>query len=65
MRTRTLPSQDKEAMIREYYAERDERRRKEVGSSEAIWDIREKVVEKAFWKDPDADDEGHAVQIRE
>ncbi|WPG98907.1 Hypothetical protein R9X50_00170700 [Acrodontium crateriforme] len=58
MRTRTYPEKEKENHIREYYAQRDERRRQELGSSERIWDLREKAVEKAFWKDPDADEGG-------
>ncbi|EMC96735.1 hypothetical protein BAUCODRAFT_34127 [Baudoinia panamericana UAMH 10762] len=66
MRTRTLPSQDKEGMIREYYRARDERRRNEnKGNSEDIWELRTKPVERAFWKDPDADDDGHDVQVKE
>ncbi|KAF2770800.1 hypothetical protein EJ03DRAFT_388606 [Teratosphaeria nubilosa] len=56
MRNRTLPAKDKEHQIREYYRLRDEKRKKEFGSSENIWDIREKPVERAFWRDPDADD---------
>ncbi|KAK5132336.1 hypothetical protein LTR08_009171 [Meristemomyces frigidus] len=58
MRTRTLPDRDKEPMIAEYYADRDERRRREVGNSESVWDMREKAVVKAFWRDPHADEEG-------
>lgn len=65
MRYRTLPDKDKEGPIRDFYAARDERRRKEFGSSESVWEIREKAVERAFWKDPDADEDGHEVQIRE
>ena len=57
MRTRTLPDQDKEGMIAEFYADRDERRRKEVGNSESVWELREKAVEKAFWKDPNVEEE--------
>ena len=58
MRTRTLPDQDKQGMIAEYYAGRDEKRRREVGNSESVWDLREKAVVKAFWKDPDVEDDG-------
>ncbi|KAK4550847.1 hypothetical protein LTR36_000427 [Oleoguttula mirabilis] len=65
MRARQLPDKDKEPMISDYYAERDERRRKEFGNSENIWELREKAVERAFWRDPDADEEGHDVQVRE
>lgn len=55
MRVRTLPQKDKESQIRDYYADRDERRRKEFGNSENVWEIREKAVDRAFWKDPDVD----------
>lgn len=58
MRTRTYPDKEKENHIREYYEQRDARRRQEFGSSERIWEIREKAVEKAFWKDPDAEEVG-------
>lgn len=67
MRTRTLPDKDKEGMVSDYYAERDARRRKEFGSSEDVWELREKAVERAFWRDPnDLDDvDGREVQVRE
>jgi hypothetical protein len=55
MRTRTLPAPERERQIREHYASREERKRKEFGSSEDVWEIREKPVTKAFWKDPDAE----------
>jgi len=66
MRHRTLSAKDREPQIRDYYEERDERRRREFGSSEDVWEIREKPVERAFWKDPDADeDDGRGVQVNE
>jgi hypothetical protein len=55
MRTRTLPAPERERQIREHYASREERKRKEFGSSEDVWEIRKKPVTKAFWKDPDAE----------
>lgn len=58
MRTRTYPAKEKEDSIRDYYEQRDARRRKEVGSSEKIWELREAPVERAFWRDPDAEDDG-------
>ncbi|TKA22193.1 hypothetical protein B0A50_08305 [Salinomyces thailandicus] len=56
MRNRTLPGRDKEQMIAQYYLDRDEKRKRERGSSEDVWELRTKAVDKAFWKDPDADD---------
>ncbi|KAK5172511.1 uncharacterized protein LTR77_002631 [Saxophila tyrrhenica] len=56
MRTRTLSGPEKEMQIREHYKQRDERKRGEFGSSEDVWEIREKPVLKAFWRDPDAED---------
>lgn len=53
MRNRTLSEKAKEEEVREFYRERDERRKKEWGSSEDIWEIRTRAVDRAFWKDPD------------
>ncbi|KAI7368214.1 hypothetical protein KC354_g2836 [Hortaea werneckii] len=55
MRNRTLPGKDKEEMIAQYYLDRDERR-KERGSSEDVWEIRTRGVERAFHRDPDAEE---------
>ena len=63
MRNRTLPGKDKEEMIAQYYLDRDERRKKERGSSEDVWEIRTKGVERAFDKDPYA--EKGAVPMQE
>lgn len=65
MRNRTLPAKDKEGQIREYYRARDERKRKEFGSSEDIWKIREKALTSAFGKDPDAESDAPGVLIKE
>ncbi|KAI7279495.1 hypothetical protein KC343_g1702 [Hortaea werneckii] len=56
MRNRTLPAKDTEEMIAQYYLDRDERRKKERGSSEDVWEIRTKGVERAFQRDPDAEE---------
>ncbi|KAM3423948.1 hypothetical protein BST61_g1341 [Cercospora zeina] len=63
MRTRTLPGKEKEEAIVRYYQERDERRKKERGgkSSEDVWEVRTRAVERAFWRDPDADGDGDAA----
>ena len=55
MRARTLSAPERERQIRDHYAGRDERKRKEFGSSEDVWQIREKPVLKAFDQDPDDD----------
>lgn len=65
MRTKSLPPEERERQIRDYYAAREERKRKEFGSSEKVWDIRDKAVERAFWKDPDAVEEASGIQVRE
>lgn len=66
MRTKSLPKAEKEAQISEYYAKREERRKQEFGSSEAVWDVREKPVVQAFGRDPDAlDEEGVDGVVRE
>jgi hypothetical protein len=56
MRTRTLPEKEREDRISQYYQERDERRKREHGSSEDIWDIRTVAVERAFWRNPSPED---------
>nr|POF17580.1 early meiotic induction protein 1 [Quercus suber] len=56
MRIRTLPGKDKEEQIADFYRTRDEKRKRLWGSSEDVWDLRDKAVEKAFWRDPDADE---------
>lgn len=65
MRTKSLPQKDKERQIRDYYAEREERKRKQFGSSEDVWDIREKAVERAFGKDPDAEEDSAGVSAQQ
>jgi hypothetical protein len=65
MRTRTLPAPERERQIRDYYAGREARKLKEFGSSEDVWEIRDKPVTKAFWKDPDADYEDEGSQLKE
>ena len=52
MRTKSLPKEEKEKQIRDYYAAREARKEKVFGSSENVWDIREKPVESAFQEDP-------------
>lgn len=55
MRVRTYSDKEKEPLIAEWYRDRDERRRKEVGSklSEDVWEVRTKPVKGAFMRDPD------------
>lgn len=55
MRTRTLPEKEKEVEVARYYRERDEKRKLEKGSSEDVWEIRTRAVDRAFWRDPDED----------
>lgn len=43
-------------MIAQHYVDRDERRKKKRRSSEDVWDIRTKGVERAFKRDPDAEE---------
>lgn len=62
MRNRTLGEDEKARQTMEYYRERDAKRRKEHGSSEDVWDIRERSVQKAFWKDPDQAGKEEAVK---
>ncbi|KAK5730249.1 hypothetical protein LTR15_000183 [Elasticomyces elasticus] len=62
MRTRTLPERDKEGMIREFYRARDEKRKVvNGGDSEDVWELRTRAVERAFGRDPDAEEGGVAV----
>lgn len=57
MRTKSLAKDEKERQIRDYYAAREERMKKESGNSENVWELRTTPVERAFWKDPDAVDD--------
>ncbi|KAF2168343.1 hypothetical protein M409DRAFT_21777 [Zasmidium cellare ATCC 36951] len=63
MRNRTLPEKAKAEAIKNFYKERDERRKREWGSSEDVWEIRKVAVDRAFWKDPDREDED--MQVKE
>jgi hypothetical protein len=63
MRVRQYADVDKQEVIKEFYKERDEKRKQTFGNSEDIWEIRTKGVERAFWKDPNAD--GGDVGVRE
>lgn len=54
MRTKSLPKEEREGLIREHYAGREERKRREFGSSESVWQLRTRAVESAFGRDPDA-----------
>ncbi|KAK4580284.1 hypothetical protein LTR86_000487 [Recurvomyces mirabilis] len=66
MRTRTYPAGEKERAVREYYRLRDEKRKGEGrGSSEDVWEIRTEAVKRAFWKDPDAEEEGEGMPVKE
>lgn len=65
MRTRTFPGKEKEEQIAEYYRDREERWKKQWGSSEDVWEIREKGVERAFWRDPDGEGEGDGGERHE
>ena len=42
-----MPDQDRKGMTAEYNAERDERRRREVGSDESVWNLGEKAAVRA------------------
>jgi len=53
MRVKSQGDDEKERAISEYYREREERKKKEKGSSEDVWEIRMQPVKKAFWRDPD------------
>lgn len=64
MRTRTLAEKERERQISEHYSKVLEKKRKEFGSSEDVWQIRDKPVERAFWRDPDeAEDIGGAGKV--
>lgn len=65
MRTRTLPERQKAEAIKSFYKDRDEKRKKEWGSSEDVWEIRKVAVDKAFWRDPDKDDDERGVTVKE
>lgn len=62
MRVRQYADKDKQEVIAEYYKDRDARRQQQFGSSEDIWEIRTKGLEKAFWKNADAEDGDVAVK---
>lgn len=62
MRVRQYAEEDKQEVIKNYYKDREERRKKEFGSSEDVWDIRTKGVQRAFWKDPNEEDGDMAVK---
>ena len=57
MRTRTSPAREREAQIAEYYRDREERKKKQMGSSEDVWQLREVAVTRAFWRDPNEAEE--------
>ena len=57
MRNRTLPMENKEEVIASWYEDRERRRKREFGSSEDVWGLREVAVQKAFWRDPDKEGE--------
>ena len=57
MRTKSFEEVRKQEAIAEHYREREERRKKEMGSSEDVWEMRTVAVERAFWRDPDAEQE--------
>ena len=50
MRTRMQEENSKQVQIRDFWAARDEERKKKYGSSEDIWEVRETAVKKAFWR---------------
>ncbi|KAM0691158.1 hypothetical protein Q7P36_009929 [Cladosporium allicinum] len=64
MRVRQYADFDKQEVIKEFYKERDEKRKQTFGNSEDVWEIRTKGVERAFWKDPNADGGGD-VAVKE
>lgn len=65
MRTKSLSPQERERQIREHYAEREGRRRKAFGNSEDVWELRTKAVTHAFQRDPDAEEGGSELLVRE
>ncbi|KAM0713556.1 hypothetical protein Q7P37_010518 [Cladosporium fusiforme] len=62
MRVRQYSEEDKQKVVVDYYKDREERKKKEFGSSEDVWELRTKGVDKAFWKDPNGDDGDVAVK---
>ena len=59
MRVRTLPERDKEGLVRDYYAKRDDKRLKELkGGSESVWEMRTTMVQEAFGRSHDEEEEG-------
>jgi hypothetical protein len=64
MRVRQYADVDKQEVISKFYKERDEKRKAQFGSSEDVWEIRTKGVERAFWKDPNGDD-GAELAVKE
>lgn len=62
MRVRSYGEEDKQKVIVDYYRDREERKKKEFGSSEDVWELRTRGVERAFWKDPDGDEGDVAVK---
>ena len=62
MRVRQYADKDKQEVIKEFYKDRDAKRQQQFGSSEDIWEIRTKGLEKAFWKNADAEDGDVAVK---
>lgn len=65
MRVRGYKDEDKEKVVSEYYKDREERRKKEYGSSEDVWEIRTRGVERAFWKDPRGGGEEGDMAVKE
>lgn len=65
MRVRTNGKDERERQITEYYREREERRRKEWGSSESVWEVRTEPVRRAFWRDPDAEEEQDRLRVKD
>ncbi|KAK4952906.1 hypothetical protein LTR66_013696 [Elasticomyces elasticus] len=59
MRSRNYPKSEAERqeMIRAHYRERDWKRYRRGPSSEDVWEMRDVPVQRAFWRDPDAEEE--------
>ena len=53
MRVKGYPDHEKEPKIAAFYAEKEEKKKARLGSSEDVWDLRTVPVERAFWRDPD------------
>jgi hypothetical protein len=62
MRVRQYDDKDKQEVIKEFYKDRDAKRQQQFGSSEDIWEIRTKGVEKAFHRSIDGEDGDIAVK---